>query len=339
MKNSSCQFKQPKVFIVSSGRSGTTLLASILNATQQIHIPYESDFIARAYPFYKDFNELKSDDYLQLVKFFRLTSKEKGWGMSENYLMEYLQKLQPQTFAEVNSALYEAFYQAQGTKDLQWGIKAPVLVASLDRILATYPDAKIVHIIRDGRDVYLSYKTVHQKSKIKFGPKGIVSNALYWIDGLRRIEEFKTKTNSKNIYELRYEDLLCRPETELKQLCQFLAIDYDSKIHETFYNLERNQKVAPKQFMKSIHTKVNGGLDASNICKYQRRMTKLEQFLYELINSPYLEKNYYKTQFPVLRTRIIYPVRFLVYFAARIANNYRYSKRDRHFHNMSNTNN
>lgn len=325
--------------MVSSGRSGTTLLASILNATEQIYIPYESDFIARAYPFYHDRTELNSDDYEEIVRFFRHTSKEKGWGMSRDYLLHYLNEIQPRTFAEANSALYRAFFKSQGTEDLHWGIKAPVLIASLDRIFDTYPDAKLIHIIRDGRDVYLSYKTVHQKSKIKFGPKGVVSNALYWIDGLRRIDEFKAKTNPKKIYELRYEDLLSHPETELKQLCQFLAIDYDPTIHKTFYNLERNQKVAPKQFMKSIHTKVQGGLDASNIYKYRQKMSKFEQFVYELIAIPYLEKNNYQSQFPGLRTFILSPFKSLVYFAARIANDWRYSKRDRHFYIRSKINN
>ena len=329
------EFKLPAVFVVSSGRSGTTLLASILNATEQIHIPYESDFIARAYPFYCDRDNLTQADYQAIAKFFRLTSKEQGWGMSESYLLECLQKSQPQTFAEVNSVLYRAFFELHGTEHLQWGIKAPVLIASLERILDTVPQHKLVHIVRDGRDVYLSYKTVHQKSQIKFGPKGIVSNALYWVDGLRRIQELKAQNPHQHIYELRYEDLLCNPEAELKQLCDFLDIDYNPSIHDTFYNLERNQKVAPQNFMQSIHTKVQGGLDPQNVQKYQSKTSKLEQFVFDLIALPYLEKYQYQSQFPWLKTKLFAPIRILFYFAARQINNWRYQKRDRLFYHRS----
>ena len=58
MVQSETKFKLPTLFIVSSGRSSTNLLASILNASEQIYIPYESDFIARAYPHYQHKDKL-----------------------------------------------------------------------------------------------------------------------------------------------------------------------------------------------------------------------------------------------------------------------------------------
>ena len=57
------------------------------------------------------------------------------------------------------------------------GMKAPVLIACLDRIGAVFPQAKILHVVRDGRDVYLSYRQVHKSSPEKFGPKGILTAA------------------------------------------------------------------------------------------------------------------------------------------------------------------
>lgn len=46
--------KYPKSFVASSGRAGSTLLQALLNASEQLYIPQESDFIARAYLFFKD---------------------------------------------------------------------------------------------------------------------------------------------------------------------------------------------------------------------------------------------------------------------------------------------
>ena len=187
-------FKLPAVFIVSSGRSGTTLLASILNASEQIYIPYESDFIARAYPYYQDKTDFTEADYRHIFKTFQLSAKQNGWDLPEETVVAKLKARSPTTFAEVNSVIYESFHLQEKTDQLLWWLKAPVLIASLDRIHQVCPHAKIVHIVRDGRDVYLSYKKVHETSDIKFGPKGVIENALYWVDGLRQVEDFLEQT-------------------------------------------------------------------------------------------------------------------------------------------------
>ncbi len=107
----------------------------------------------------------------QISKIFQLTSQlEQGWGMSESYLTSFLQKRSPQTFPEVNSVICEAFHRQENTDNLLWGIKAPVLIASLQRIQTVCPQAKIIHIVRDGRDAYLSYQRVHEDSPVKFDP-------------------------------------------------------------------------------------------------------------------------------------------------------------------------
>ncbi|MGB3612660.1 MAG: sulfotransferase, partial [Elainellaceae cyanobacterium] len=236
---SKTKFKFPDVFIVGSGRSGTTLLASILNASEDIYIPYESDFIARAFPYYhQDRSDLGEDDYRQIFRLFQLSAKQDGWGLSEDQVVSHLKARAPQTFAEVNSALYEAFHQQEKTEDLLWGIKAPVLIASLERIHKVFPQAKIIHVVRDGRDVYLSYKKVHETSDITFGPKGVIENALYWTDGLRRVSEFLKAHPSHQVYELRYDELLTNPEAVSKQLCDFLGIEYRPSMHENFSTLE-----------------------------------------------------------------------------------------------------
>jgi hypothetical protein len=323
------KFKLPEVFIVSSGRSGTTLLVSILNASEQIYVPYESDFIARAYPHYQHKENFTEADYKQISKIFKLSAKQDGWGMSEDYVVGLLHENAPQTFAEVNSVIYRAFHQQEKTDSLQWGIKAPVLIASLDRIHQVCPNAKIVHVIRDGRDVYLSYKKIHESSEIKFGPKGVIENALYWVDGLRRVEDFLKLNLTHQFFELRYDDLLNNPESILMQLCAFLEIEYKSSMHENFNECGRNKKVVPTHFRQSIHKKLYGGLDPNNARKYLNYMSVLEQIQYELIAIPYLIKYGYKPEYPVLNSFLFAPIRGVLYSLSRQFNDWRYTKRDR----------
>lgn len=324
------KFKLPKVFVVGSGRSGTTLLASILNASNQIYIPYESDFIARAYPYFREQTHFDDHDYRLISKLFKVTSKQEGWGMSEDYLFSRLKRERPQSFAEVNSVIYEAFHSQEGTDNLEWGIKAPVLIASLDRISNVCPNSKVTHIVRDGRDVYLSYKKIHESSEIKFGPKGVVESALYWVDGLRRVENFSRGENGAiGLFELRYKDLLTDPGNYLGDLCEFISIKYQQSMHESFNQVDRNRKVAPDQFKDSIHKKLEDGLDPHNTEKYLTKMSKSELIVFELIAAPYLTKYSYSLQHPILNTFWFRPIRIILYFLARIFNDWRYSRRDR----------
>ena len=331
-------FKLPKVFIVGSGRSGTTLLASMLNASDQIYIPYETDFIARAYPYLQNKTAFDVQDYKLITQLFKKTAKQEGWGMSEEYLLSHLESKSPQTFTDVNSAIYEAFHKQEGTLDLDWGIKAPVLIASLDRICEVCPGAKIVHIIRDGRDVYLSYKKIHESSEVKFGPKGVIATALYWIDGLRRIEQFKNSEKDIDIFELRYRDLLSEPEEKLRELCNFLEIGYRSEMHEKFNENPHNKKVVPSQFKQSFHKKLIGGLDPNNTEKYLSKMSESELFQFELVAAPYLVKYGYQLQYPMVKSILFAPLRSILYSFARLLNNLRYAHRDRQTYNQANRN-
>jgi len=323
MKSSS-SYKSPELFIVSSGRSGTTLLVSILNATKQIFIPYESDFIARAFPQYVSKNKFDDSDYSKLVDIFYRSSQPEGWDMDKSFIYDFLCEHRPQNFADVHSAICRAYHNKHETEDLLWGIKAPVLIASVDRIQQVYPASKVVHVVRDGRDVFLSYRKVHEKSAVKFGPKTLLENALYWVDGLRRIEGFK---DDDRVYELRYEDLLLKPDDELKKLCNFLGVDYITPIHENFQSFEKNQDLVPDKLMGELHKKVSGGIDPTNSQKYKKQLSVASRCMFEILTYPYLVKYNYDTEFSLL-SRLFSPFRFAMYLAARALNNWRYSRRD-----------
>ena len=180
---------------------------------------------------------------------------------------------------------------------------------------------------RDGRDVCLSYQAIHNNQKIeeKFGPKGVVANALYWIDGLRRIE----RISSFEIYEFRYEDLIIRPKKELTQLCEFLEVDYSPEMHQSYQQSRDKNNLLSNNLSSTIHTKLSQGLDSNNMKKYTRLMSKSAQFRFELLTAPYLKKYGYELTFPWLNNHFFTPFRAAVYFVAQKLNDFRYSRRDR----------
>jgi hypothetical protein len=316
--------KSQPIFIVSSGRSGTTLLRGMLNASNQIFIPHESWFLGWAYPYYHQKTHFSKQDYQQIVRFFKKTSEADGWGMQEDYLLTCLRELAPQNFAEVNSVIYEAGLRQQGLENLQWAIKAPILIFSLEKIFRLFPEAKVIHIVRDGRDVHLSYKRIHQSGGFKFGPKGVITSAFYWVDGLRCIEWIQRIQNKQMVYELRYEDLLNCPEDELLKLCFFLGIEYSQSMYESYHLSERNYNLVLDEQKKTYHKKITEGLDSRNKEKYLREMPKFARFIFELIAAPYLKKYDYPLEFPWLNTHFLKPLRDFAYFGSRNFNSVRY---------------
>src|SRR3546814_1901459 len=91
----------------------------------------------------------------------------------------------------------------------------------IDIIRRVFPDAKIVHLVRDGRDVVLSQRSIEWMSG------NLPKLVLDW--------QWKTTIAHKvgavlgdDFLEVRYEDLVCRPEAILRQICAFIDEPYAS---------------------------------------------------------------------------------------------------------------
>ncbi|HKY09389.1 MAG TPA: sulfotransferase [Candidatus Binatia bacterium] len=97
-----------------------------------------------------------------------------------------------------------------------WVNKTPRLLLCLDQLGKLYPGAKCLHILRDGRDVAASFRT------LSWGPKNIAAAARRWRN---RIKARKRVDATRLRYmELRYEDLIRSPEESLTRVLKFLDL-------------------------------------------------------------------------------------------------------------------
>jgi hypothetical protein len=94
-----------------------------------------------------------------------------------------------------------------------------------------WPHAKVVHLIRDGRDVALSLlewsragRTVGRFSTWREDP--LTTAALFWEWNVRLGTE-GALLGPDRYHQLRYETLVADPELECQKLCDFLALSYD----------------------------------------------------------------------------------------------------------------
>lgn len=90
---------------------------------------------------------------------------------------------------------------------------------NLNKIAALIPDAKIVHIIRDPRDVARSCIAMGWAGTAYFGID-------QWLETENSWDCFVRECRKDSIKELFYEDLICNPEEQLKIVCCFIGIPY-----------------------------------------------------------------------------------------------------------------
>jgi hypothetical protein len=93
--------------------------------------------------------------------------------------------------------------------------RTPHHVSSLDAIFTVYPDARVVHIIRDGRDVTRSL------SEHNFGPDSVTTAAREWHDA---ITSARAAAIPDRYREVRYEDLFSDPAERLRELFDWLGL-------------------------------------------------------------------------------------------------------------------
>jgi len=173
----------PYVFAVGCPRSGTTLLQRMLDNHPMLAVANDSHFIPRAI----EDVPLGVDPELtpELVEWVRTYRRFYRLGLDDDAVREAASV--SSSYAGFVGALYSIYARVHG-KELG-GEKTPDYVRHLPRLHALFPDARTIHIIRDGREVALSVLEWAHDGK---GPS--------------------------------YEELVDHPETTLADLAEFLGL-------------------------------------------------------------------------------------------------------------------
>ncbi len=240
------------IFIVGSPRSGTTLLRFILNCSDEVAICGETHFLGtpggQRHTFRKRFarvGDIKTDtgakrvvDYIYKlrVKIFWL------WIQRNVARSDFLSELLKSD--RTDRALLDlvtAFYARD--KPVR-GEKTPSHIYHVHTLLEWFPRAKIVHVVRDPRAIFMSKikKKIHQKDvplvhrivrKSNFALNCYYGLSIQ-IDWLRimQLHQKYQRFYPNNYCLVRYEDLITDPLNQLKQLCDFLNIQMTEKMLE-----------------------------------------------------------------------------------------------------------
>lgn len=256
-------------FIFGSPRSGTTLLAQCLSCHSQIIIPNETDFII---PLAFVFDRIREAEIGRemLVQFITRS------GSHANSLGEYISSERVREIVyscayqagEILQAIYAEVARAAGVRiagdkspnDLQF---APTLI----KVKAISAEMKIVHLVRDIRDVMASLKkTGWLTDGDSYVPRFWCSSNLY-LHGLYR-------NRRQEYYFLRYEDWVQAPARYLREICRFLGVSFQPTM------LDHRQR-HPRYHDNPIHAKLLQPISTDSIGRYCRELTPDLIQLYE----------------------------------------------------------
>ena len=223
-----------QIFVVGNSRSGTTMMGRILNNHQDIFTFKELHFFGQLW------SEKDKEQKINKIESIKLFSKLlciQKFGI--------FQQDNPSQFDEVSKSVLEQdiytrikifnlflkYSVGQNNSSISCN-QTPRDVFYINEILENFPEAKIINMIRDPRDILLSQKNKWKRrylgaSSIPFR-EAVRSYFNYHPITISKIWNTSVSAalskNSNNIISIQFENLVENSENEIKKLCLFLGI-------------------------------------------------------------------------------------------------------------------
>lgn len=269
------------VFIVGAFRTGTTLLRYALNSSAKVAICYETRFVsggffrrgyrhklAKVGDLSTDIGAQKIVDYIygeNIPKFFRQIAKNVP---PQEFLRALLES------DRTDRALFELIMRFYADGKPIPGEKTPAHVYQVPLLMEWFPNAKIIHTLRDPRAIFVSQRQkmlkkenidrryrILRHSEVALGIAVFLQVLLNWLRVVRLHQKYQ-KRYPQNYTFVRFEDLVSNPETTLRKVCEFLEIDFTEAM--------LSQPVVGSSFVPRKDQKQ--GLDTSTVDRWRRHL-------------------------------------------------------------------
>lgn len=230
-------FPMEKYFIYGHARSGTTLLARLVRLHPAVHCNYQAHFFTRP----------------PLLQSLVDSPEIESWLTRRSNRWNHGQDLSPLVLRAAADFMMERDARREGKSIV--GDKSPNSLLDGEAVRLAhkvYPDARLIYIIRDGRDTVLSHRfqafidspqhlgaedlqirsdfakdagPFMRGERSVFTEKGIRTAAEGWVRNMAETDGQGRQLYGDHYTCLRYEDLLEQPWEEMRKLWAFLEAD------------------------------------------------------------------------------------------------------------------
>jgi hypothetical protein len=260
---STAQNFQP-IFIVGCERSGTTLLAVLMGRHSRLAITPETQYMSKVFP-RRSWNRhprLSHEDFI-----------ERHWTMTRiadlqldrASLTRRFQKMTP-TYMDFFRALLEEFAVREGKPLI--GEKSPVHLRYVPQILKWFPEARIICIVRDGRDVVQSLMKMPWTEG-----QTLRRQCTKWVKAARQATRF-LRRYPRQFQLIKYEDLAREPEKIIRKIDEFARLPFEPGQLST----QVQTHVVP-EWEIGWKARAMEGIDTSRIGLWKKEMSHEDQLI------------------------------------------------------------
>lgn len=288
----------PIHFIIGVGRSGTSLLQSMLGMHPKVCAPLESRFVIHLHHKYSKVR--KWDDTL-IVNFideiFREFFIKNFWFINKDILIEKIKRISKEdiSFLLLCKMVYIEYYVSNRENQTIKLIvdKNPPYIQFVDELLVLFPNAKFIHIIRDYRDNVMSRKKL-------FFSKNVNLLAEEWLIENKNMDRLK-RIQPERFHTIRYEDLVKNPEHELVKITNFIGISFDKSMLNHQKYAHKIKTLNPNEF-DYFHKELLKPINLDNLSKWKGFFAPKElNFLYYSLGEYARKYDYQQVDYPIVK--------------------------------------
>ena len=284
-------FRREKFFIFGHARSGTTLLMRLIRLHPEVHCNYQAHFFTRQPLLRSLVDTPEAEEWLK--------RKSNRWNQGRD--------LSPLVLRAAADFIMERDAAKVGKRIV--GDKSPsstIHGQAVRDLHAVYPDAKLIYIVRDGRDVLISERFRNfveesrflgaedkriieelRKDQTQFtnGRRSIFTESFIrrvtkgWVANLQETKDEGERLFGNHCCSLRYEDMLEHPFEELTRLWKFLGVDADPSLEKVI--LEEMSSNPDEEWQAKRNEDIASFLPKGQAGNWRRLLTEKDKSIFK----------------------------------------------------------
>ena len=288
-----------EIFVVGASRSGTNLVRALLNAHSTLWVSGETHYFDDLRPRLPGdgTKPLAGEDRERCERYF-LALSHRAFGQGGDPEESRLDREGLRALAAELGGTGDAYFaalcrlRAQHHGRERWGEKTPRHVYRIDELLAAFPEAKVVCLVRDARAVVASYKDWHgaavrrgvteppdletdrERSRRSYNP---VLMSLLWRGVVRASFDGLERHGPARVRIQRFERLAASPEAEVRELCAWLGLEYEPALLEI-------------PVVNSSYATTGAGVSSEPVERWRERLSPAEVGIVQSVCEPLLSQ-------------------------------------------------
>ena len=268
------------IFIIGTERSGSNLLRLILNAHPEITVPHPPHIVAFFAPLEKSYGNLSIEQNFRKLANDVVLHVERHihpWTVPLNK-EALIKSASPRDSFGLSTAIYDQHLAAMGKR--RWGCKSTFMIHYTDRVFARYPDAQLLWLVRDPRDVAVSSRDS------VFNPYHPYYTALLWAAQQELGLRLEGQLNQTNVLRVYYEKLVTDPHTTVAGICEFLNVPFVPSMLRFFESEEARTSAGQARDWQNVAQPII----SSNTNKYRGRLSEFDIAAVESVAGSVMQK-------------------------------------------------